>query len=379
MRVGVPKEIKVQEYRVGLVPASVRELVRDGHSVLVQSGAGAGIDCTDEDYRACGAEIARDADTVFRESELIVKVKEPQLPECARLRRGQVLFTFLHLAADPEQAQALQRSQCIAIAYETVTAKDGSLPLLAPMSEIAGRMSVQVGANCLLKGCGGRGVLIGGAAGVPPAKVVVLGVGVAGSHAVQIAHGLRAEVWAVDSSVPRLREIDARFDGAVHTLYSTAESIERAVADADLVVGAVLIPGAAAPKLVSAQTVRRMRRGSVIVDIAIDQGGCIETSRPTTHSEPTYVVEGVIHYCVTNMPGAVPRTSSFALNNVTLPYVKALANKGWERATADDAGLAAGLNVVDGRVVRLAVAHALRSAYPPAGKASTRAPPRRAI
>lgn len=369
MRIGVPKEIKVQEFRVGLVPSSVRDLVRDGHSVLVQSGAGAGVDCTDEDYTACGADIARDADTVFRESELIVKVKEPQLSECARLRRGQVIFTFLHLAADPPQTQALQRSQCIAIAYETVTAKDGSLPLLAPMSEIAGRMSVQVGAHCLLKGGGGRGVLISGAAGVPPARVVVLGVGVAGAHAVEIAHGLRAEVWAVDHSVPRLREIDARFHGAVHTLYSTTESIERAVADADLVIGAVLIPGAAAPKLVSAETVRRMRRGSVIVDIAIDQGGCVETSRPTTHAEPTYVVDGVIHYCVTNMPGAVARTSTFALNNATLPFVLALADKGWRKALADDPHLRAGLNIEGGRVTHKAVAEALGLDYTPPERA----------
>jgi alanine dehydrogenase len=359
MRIGVPKEIKVHEYRVGLVPAAVRELIASGHEVLVQSGAGAGIDCSDEDYRNAGGRIAPSADAVFNDSQLIVKVKEPQLGECARLRRDQVLFTYLHLAADRAQAEALIKSQCVAIAYETVTAADGSLPLLMPMSEVAGRMSIQVGAQYLQQGNGGRGVLLGGVPGVTPAKVVVIGAGVAGTNAIEMAHGLRADVTAIDRSIRRLRELDAQFRGAVRTLFSTADTIERAVADADLVIGAVLLPGAAAPKVVTAAMIRRMRPGSVVVDIAIDQGGCFQTSRPTTHAAPIYVVDGVIHYCVTNMPGALPRTSAFALNNATLPYVKALADKGWERATAEDLGLAAGLNIVRGAVVHPAVAREL--------------------
>jgi alanine dehydrogenase len=359
MKIGVPKEIKIHEYRVGLVPAAVRELTGGGHQVLVQSGAGAGIDCSDEDYRNAGARIAPSAEAVFNESQMIVKVKEPQLSECARLRSDQVLFTYLHLAADRPQAEALIKSQCVAIAYETVTATDGSLPLLMPMSEVAGRMSIQVGAQYLQQGNGGRGVLLGGVPGVAPAKVVVIGAGVAGTNAIEMAHGLRAEVTAIDRSIRRLRELDRQFHGAVRTLFSTADTIERAVADADLVIGAVLLPGAAAPKLVTNAMIRRMRPGSVVVDIAIDQGGCFQSSRPTTHAAPIYVIDGVIHYCVTNMPGAVPRTSAFALNNATLPYVKALADKGWERATAEDAGLAAGLNIVHGTVVHAAVAHEL--------------------
>jgi alanine dehydrogenase len=359
MKIGVPKEIKIHEYRVGLVPAAVRELTGGGHQVLVQSGAGAGIDCSDEDYRNAGARIAPSAEAVFNESQMIVKVKEPQLGECARLRSDQVLFTYLHLAADRPQAEALIKSQCVAIAYETVTATDGSLPLLMPMSEVAGRMSIQVGAQYLQQGNGGRGVLLGGVPGVAPAKVVVIGAGVAGTNAIEMAHGLRAEVTAIDRSIRRLRELDRQFHGAVRTLFSTADTIERAVADADLVIGAVLLPGAAAPKLVTNAMIRRMRPGSVVVDIAIDQGGCFQSSRPTTHAAPIYVIDGVIHYCVTNMPGAVPRTSAFALNNATLPYVKALADKGWERATAEDAGLAAGLNIVHGTVVHAAVAHEL--------------------
>jgi len=359
MKIGVPKEIKIHEYRVGLVPAAVRELTGGGHQVLVQSGAGAGIDCSDEDYRNAGARIAPSAEAVFNESQMIVKVKEPQLSECARLRSDQVLFTYLHLAADRPQAEALIKSQCVAIAYETVTATDGSLPLLMPMSEVAGRMSIQVGAQYLQQGNGGRGVLLGGVPGVAPAKVVVIGAGVAGTNAIEMAHGLRAEVTAIDRSIRRLRELDRQFHGAVRTLFSTADTIERAVADADLVIGAVLLPGAAAPKLVTNAMIRRMRPGSVVVDIAIGQGGCFQSSRPTTHAAPIYVIDGVIHYCVTNMPGAVPRTSAFALNNATLPYVKALADKGWERATAEDAGLAAGLNIVHGTVVHAAVAHEL--------------------
>jgi alanine dehydrogenase len=359
MRIGVPKEIKIHEYRVGLVPAAVRELTASGHQVLVQTGAGAGIDCSDEDYRNAGAQIAPTAEMVFSDSQMIVKVKEPQLGECARLRRDQVLFTYLHLAADRPQAEALIKSQSVAIAYETVTAADGSLPLLMPMSEVAGRMSIQVGAQYLQQGNGGRGVLLGGVPGVTPAKVVVIGAGVAGTNAIEMAHGLRADVTAIDRSIRRLRELDRQFHGAVRTLFSTADTIERAVADADLVIGAVLLPGAAAPKVVTAAMIKRMRPGSVVVDIAIDQGGCFQTSRPTTHAAPIYVVDGVIHYCVTNMPGALPRTSAFALNNATLPYVKALADKGWERATADDVGLAAGLNVVHGAVVHAAVAREL--------------------
>jgi alanine dehydrogenase len=356
MHIGVPKEIKIQENRVGLVPAAVRELTAAGHRVLIQTGAGAGIGCTDEDYRAIGATVAPDAAAVFSDSQLIVKVKEPQLEECARLQPDQILFTYLHLAADPAQTQALMNSKCVAIAYETVTAADGSLPLLMPMSEVAGRMSVQVGAHYLLQPNGGSGVLLGGVPGVASAKVVVIGAGVAGTNALEMAHGLRAEVTAIDRSIRRLRELDAQFQGGVRTLYSTTESIERAVAAADLVIGAVLLPGAAAPKLVTAAMIRRMRPGSVVVDIAIDQGGCLETSRPTTHAAPTYTVDGVVHYCVTNMPGAVPRTSTFALNNATLPYIKALADKGWERATAEDRGLAGGLNVVRGAVVHPAIA-----------------------
>jgi alanine dehydrogenase len=359
MRIGVPKEIKVHEYRVGLVPAAVRELVAGDHEVLVQSGAGAGIDCSDENYRNAGAGIAPTADVVFRDSQLIVKVKEPQLSECARLRRDQVLFTYLHLAADRAQAEGLVKSQCVAIAYETVTASDGSLPLLMPMSEVAGRMSIQVGAQYLQQGNGGRGVLLGGVPGVTPAKVVVIGAGVAGTNAIEMAHGLRADVTAIDRSIRRLRELDRQFHGGVRTLFSTADTIEKAIAEADLVIGAVLLPGAAAPKVVTAAMIKRMRPGSVVVDIAIDQGGCFQTSRPTTHAAPVYVVDGIIHYCVTNMPGALPRTSAFALNNATLPYVKALADKGWERATAEDAGLAAGLNIVRGTVVHPAVAREL--------------------
>ncbi len=359
MRIGVPKEIKVHEYRVGLVPSSVRELVAAGHEVVVESGAGAGIGCEDADYRAAGAGIVVGAAAVFATADMIVKVKEPQPQECALLRRGQVLFTYLHLAADRAQAEALLRSGAIAIAYETVTDRDGSLPLLTPMSEVAGRMAVQVGAQCLQKADGGRGILLGGVPGVAPARVLVIGGGVSGTHAAEMAHGMRAAVTVIDRSIRRLRELDVQFLGAVETLYSTTESIERAVADADLVIGAVLVPGAAAPKLVTAAMIRQMRRGSVVVDIAIDQGGCFETSRPTTHADPTYVVDGVIHYCVTNMPGAVPRTSAFALNNATLPFVHALATKGWQRAVAEDPGLAAGVNVQEGRIVHAAVARDL--------------------
>ena len=359
MKIGVPREIKIHEYRVGLVPASVRELVAAGHSVAVESGAGLGVGCSDGDYVASGATIVANAEAVFAAADMIVKVKEPQPEECARLRRGQLLFTYLHLAADADQAKALMASGATCIAYETVTAPDGSLPLLTPMSEVAGRMSVQVGATCLQKAMGGAGVLLGGVPGVKPAKVVVIGGGVSGTHAAEMAQGLRADVTIIDRSIKRLRDLDVQFGGAVKTLFSNAANIEAAVTEADLVIGAVLVPGAAAPKLVTEAMIYAMRPGSVVVDIAIDQGGCFATSRPTTHAEPTYEVHGVVHYCVTNMPGAVARTSAFALNNATLPYVKALADKGWEKAVQDDAGLAAGLNVVAGKVVHPAVARDL--------------------
>ncbi len=359
MRIGVPREIKIHEYRVGLVPASVQELVLAGHEVLVETQAGIGIGYEDARYVSAGARILPDADAVFAAADLIVKVKEPQPVECARLRPGQVLFTYLHLAADAAQAHALMASGATCIAYETVTAADGSLPLLTPMSEVAGRMSVQVGATCLQKAMGGAGVLLGGVPGVAPAKVVVIGGGVSGTHAAEMAAGLRADVTIIDRSIKRLRELDVQFGGSVKTLFSNAYNIEQAVMGADLVIGAVLVPGAAAPKLVTEAMVRKMRPGSVLVDIAIDQGGCFATSRPTTHAEPTYELYGVVHYCVTNMPGAVARTSAFALNNATLPYVKALADKGWQQAVQDDPGLAAGLNVVAGQVVHPAVARDL--------------------
>jgi alanine dehydrogenase len=359
MKIGVPKEIKIHEYRVGLVPAGVRELVDAGHQVLVQTGAGSGIGFEDSHYQSAGALIAQRAQDVFATSDLVVKVKEPQLTECKQLRSGQTLFTYLHLAADREQAQALLASGSTAIAYETVTAPDGSLPLLTPMSEVAGRMSVQVGANSLQKANGGFGVLLGGVPGVAPAKVVVLGGGVSGTHAAEMAVGLRADVTVVDRSVKRLRELSAIFGSQLKTVYSTAHAIEELVREADLVIGAVLIAGAAAPKLVTRAMVKTMKPGAVLVDIAIDQGGCFETSRPTTHAEPTYVLDGVIHYCVTNMPGAVPRTSTFALTNATLPYVRALADLGWQRAIGNDAGLARGLNVHAGALTHEAVASAL--------------------
>ncbi len=359
MKIGVPKEIKIHEYRVGLVPAGVSELVRAGHEVAVETGAGAGIGFDDSHYRAAGASIAPNAAKVFADAELIVKVKEPQLSECRMLRADQTLFTYLHLAADREQALALMKSGTTAIAYETVTAPDGSLPLLTPMSEVAGRMSVQVGATCLQKANGGFGVLLGGVPGVAPAKVVVLGGGVSGTHAAEMAVGLRADVTVIDRSVKRLRELSAIFGNQLKTQYSTAHAIEELVRDADLVIGAVLIAGAAAPKLVTRDMVRTMKAGAVLVDIAIDQGGCFETSRPTTHAEPTFVEDGVIHYCVTNMPGAVPRTSTFALTNATLPYVKSIADSGWREALARDRGLALGLNVYAGHITHEAVARAL--------------------
>jgi alanine dehydrogenase len=363
MRIGVPKEIKVHEYRVGLVPAGVRELVSAGHEVMIESSAGAGIGVTDLQYQAAGAKIGAKASDVFAWAEMIIKVKEPQLAECKALRKGQILFTYLHLAADPDQARALMASGATAIAYETVTGADGSLPLLTPMSEVAGRMSIQVGATCLQKANGGFGVLLGGVPGVAPAKVVVLGGGVAGTNAVEMAVGLRADVTVVDRSVKRLRELSSIFGSQLKTAYSTAETVENLVTDADVVVGAVLVVGAAAPKLVTRPMVKKMKAGAVMVDISIDQGGCFETSRPTTHAEPTYLVDGVIHYCVTNMPGAVPRTSTFALTNATLPYIRSIADLGWQKALARDAGLARGLNVHDGHVTHEAVARDLGLAF----------------
>ena len=363
MRVGVPKEIKTLEYRVGMVPAGVRELVHDGHEVVVETNAGSGIGMTDADYVAAGADVVSTAKEVFDQAELVVKVKEPQLKECGMLRPDQVLFTYLHLAADPAQAQALMKSGTTAIAYETVTADDGSLPLLTPMSEVAGRLSIQAGAYALQKANGGRGVLLGGVPGVAPGNVLIIGGGIAGSNAAEMAIGLGAQVTILDRSVPRLREIDNIYGGRVRTEYSTKHAIETLVLEADLVVGAVLIAGAAAPKLVTAEQVRQMKAGSVLVDISIDQGGCFETSRPTTHADPTYVVDDVVHYCVTNMPGAVPRTSTFALTNVTLPFVRELANMGWCEALLRDSHLANGLNVHSGHVNHEAVAHDLGYDY----------------
>ncbi|HXZ59507.1 MAG TPA: alanine dehydrogenase [Steroidobacteraceae bacterium] len=365
MRIGVPREIKVHEYRIGLVPAGVRELTAAGHEVLIETGAGNGIGVDDAQFRAAGAAIAANAAEVFQRAEMVIKVKEPQPAECAMLRPGQVLFTYLHLAADPEQARGLMKSGATAIAYETVTGRGGSLPLLTPMSEVAGRMSIQVGAASLQKAHGGFGVLLGGVPGVPPARVVILGGGVSGTHAAEMAVGLRADVTVVDRSVDRLRELSTQFGSAIQTAYSTTETIEKLVKDADLVVGAVLVAGAAAPKLVTRAMVKTMKPGAVLVDISIDQGGCFETSRPTTHADPTFVVDGVIHYCVANMPGAVPRTSTLALTNATLPYARALADLGWREAFKRDLGLAAGLNVHAGEITHEVVALALgRKARP---------------
>jgi len=358
VKVGVPREIKTHEYRVGLTPAGVRELTQNGHAVLVERNAGIGIGCGDDAYRIAGATVADTAAEVFNAADMIVKVKEPQAAEIAMLRPGQVLFTYLHLAADRAQTDGLLVSGATCIAYETVTDRSGALPLLAPMSEVAGRMAVQVGAHCLEREQGGAGVLLGGVPGVPPAKVVVLGGGVSGTNAARMAVGLEASVTIIDKSLPRLKELDLQFGPRATTLFATTAAIEQAVLAADLVIGAVLIPGAAAPKLVTRTMVRRMRAGSVLVDIAIDQGGCFETSRPTTHSNPTYIEEGVVHYCVTNMPGAVARTSTFALTNATLPFVLALAEKGWQRAMTDDPHLRDGLNIHDGRIAHPAVARA---------------------
>ncbi len=358
MRIGVPTEIKVRENRVALVPDGARDLVDDGHEVLVQAGAGAGVGLADEVYREAGARILPDASAVFDAAELLVKVKEPQPEEGRALRADQTLFTFLHLAAEPAQADMLMASGVTAIAYETVRGADGSLPLLTPMSEVAGRMSVQVGAHCLEQHAGGAGVLLGGVPGVAPGHVVVLGGGVAGTNAVEMAIGIGARVSVVDISPVRLRELAVRFGSRITTAMSTSSRIAELLADADLVVGAVLVPGDAAPKLVTREMLRAMRPGSVIVDISIDQGGCFETSRPTTHAEPTFVVDGIVHYCVTNMPGAVARTSTFALCNATLPYVRRLA-AGIDDALGADPGLAEGVNVRAGKVVQPVVAEGI--------------------
>src|SRR5256886_7784617 len=344
MRIGVPKETKVLEHRVGLTPGSARELRAHGHELIVEACAGQGIGMDDDAYRSAGASIVATAAEVFGQAEMIVKVKEPQAAERKMLRPGQLLFTYLHLAPDAEQARDLIASGAVCIAYETVTSSSGGLPLLAPMSEVAGRMAIQAGAYFLEKAHGGLGVLLGGVPGVDPAKVVVLGGGVVGTHAVHIAIGMAAEVWVIDRNVDALRALWRQFGRPLNTVFSTRAAIEQHCVSADLVIGGVLLPGAAAPKLITAEIVRRMKPGSVIVDVAIDQGGCSETSRPTTHDEPTYVVDGVIHYCVTNMPGAVPRTSTFALNNATLPFVLALADKGYRRALLEDRHLRNGLN-----------------------------------
>lgn len=359
MRISVPREVKNREYRVALTPAGVRELVAAGHAVVVEVAAGEGAGYPDAQYVAAGARIESSVEAVFAEAELIVKVKEPQPAECKRLRSGQTLFTYLHLAADRAQAENLMASGVTAIAYETITSPDGSLPLLAPMSEIAGRMSVSVASWCLMKAQGGAGLLLGGVPGVAPARVVVLGGGVAGSHAARMALGAGADVTIVDRSLPRLRQLASEFGAALKTEYSTSDAVERLVANADVVIGSVLIRGEAAPRLVTRAMVEAMRPGSVLVDIAIDQGGCFETSRPTSHDAPIYVEAGVVHYCVTNMPGAVSRTSTAALTHATLPYVRALADSGIAGALTADPHFRRGLNVADGEIRSEPVARAL--------------------
>ena len=371
MLIGVPKEVKTQEYRVGLVPGSARELVHHGHSVLVEAGAGLGIGFGDEAYAGAGAAIVGNAAEVFAKADMIVKVKEPQAEEIRLLRSGQILFTYLHLAADKRLTEGLLCSEATCIAYETVTDARGGLPLLAPMSEVAGRMSVQVAAHNLEKEQGGAGVLLGGVPGVKAAKVVILGGGVAGTNAARAAMGFEASVTVIDKALSRLYELDLQFGSQLQTLFSTVDTIEQEVVAADAVIGAVLAAGAAAPKLVSRGMVKRMRPGSVIVDISIDQGGCFETSRATTHDRPTYVEEGVIHYCVTNMPGAVARTSTFALNNATLPFVLAIAGKGWREALSEDPHLRNGLNIYAGSVTHPAVARDLQLPLLPAAQALT--------
>lgn len=363
MLLGVPKEIKVHEYRVGLTPNSVQEVIAHGHQVIVQQNAGAGIGISDQDYEAVGAKLVATAEEVYAAAEMIIKVKEPQPSEFALLRKDQILFTYLHLAPDLEQAQALIKSGCIAIAYETVSDARGGLPLLSPMSQVAGRLAIQVGSHYLEKHQGGKGVLLGGVPGVSPGKVLVIGGGVVGANAVRMAVGRETRVTVLDKSVTRLQELDAQFGSRIKTLYATRATIEKEIETADLVVGAVLVPGHAAPRIITRDLLSRMAPGGVMVDVAIDQGGCFETSRPTTHDDPIYVVDGIIHYCVTNMPGAVPRTSTFALNNATLPFVLALATKGYRNAMLEDPHLLAGLNVFKGKVTYQAVAKDLNLPY----------------
>ncbi|MFQ3286762.1 MAG: alanine dehydrogenase [Porticoccaceae bacterium] len=366
--IGVPKEVKNHEYRVGLTPASVLELVKRGHQVIVEADAGAAIDFTDDQYIAVGAEISRSAEDIFARAEMIVKVKEPQAHECKMLREGQILYTYLHLAPDPEQTKLLVESGATCVAYETVTDAQGGLPLLAPMSEVAGRMSVQAGAHHLEKAQGGRGVLLAGVPGVAPAKVLIIGGGVVGDNAASMAVGMGADVTILDRSIPRLRQLDNEYEGRVKCVYSTNTAIEEYSLEADLVIGAVLIPGAAAPKLLSRDLISRMKKGAVVVDVAIDQGGCFETSKATTHQTPTYVVDDVVHYCVANMPGGVARTATMALNNATLPYALALADDPIS-ALFRDANLQSGLNVHKGSVTYKAVADALGYDYVPAYEA----------
>jgi alanine dehydrogenase len=358
MRIGVPKEIKDHEYRVGLTPSSVAELVHHGHQVMVEVNAGLGSGLSDSEYQAAGAQVIAQPERIFAAAEMIVKVKEPQADERRQLRKGQILYTYLHLAPDAEQTHDLIASGATCIAYETVTSAAGGLPLLTPMSEVAGRLAPQVGAHALEKAAGGRGVLLGGVPGVPAAEVVILGGGVSGTHAATIALGMGANVVVVDRNNEALRRLSAQFGTGVRTIYSTRSAIEELVKRADLLIGTVLVPGAAAPKLVTRAMLQTMKPGSVIVDVAIDQGGCCETSRPTTHSHPTYVVDGVVHYCVANMPGAVARTSTFALNNATLPFALALADKGWRRALREDVHLRNGLNIYAGKVTCRPVAEA---------------------
>ncbi|MFO0994686.1 MAG: alanine dehydrogenase [Hyphomicrobiales bacterium] len=369
MLIGVPKEVKNHEYRVGLTPLSVREVIRHGHSVWVEVNAGQGIGATDEDYKHAGAQIIPSAGEIFAKADMIVKVKEPQAAERKMLRDGQILYTYLHLAPDPEQTKDLVKSGAICIAYETVTSARGGLPLLAPMSQVAGRMSIQCGAHSLEKAQGGRGVLLGGVPGVAPAKVVILGGGVVGTNAAAMALGLGADVVVLERSTDRMEELVARFGTQLKTLYSTQGAIEDECINADLVIGGVLIPGAAAPKLVTRKMLKDWKPGSVFVDVAIDQGGCAETSRATTHADPTYVVDGVIHYCVANMPGGVARTSTFALNNVTLPFALKIADKGYKQALLEDHHLRNGLNVYRGKVTYKAVADDLGYSYEPAERA----------
>jgi alanine dehydrogenase len=363
MIIGIPKEIKDHEYRCALTPSGVREFVNSGHQVIVEKSLGLAIDFSDEQYENSGAKIVNSAKEIYHQAEMIFKVKEPQKNECEMIKKNQIIFSYLHLAAEKELTNSLIQSGCIAIAFETVTANDNSLPLLAPMSEVAGKLSIQAGAKSLEKSQGGRGILLGGVPGVAKAKVVILGGGVAGTNAAKVAIGIGAQVVILDKSLARIRYLCDIFQNQASILYASIENIENNVIDADLVIGAVLIPGASAPKLISTKLLKKMKKGSVMVDISIDQGGCFETSKPTSHSNPTFVVDGVVHYCVTNMPGAVARTSTQALENSTLPFALAIANKGYKKALTDDRHLLAGLNVYAGKVTHQQVANALNLHY----------------